>query len=156
MTIAQNSLIEIADLNATFTSSLTLLKADAAIVPAVYWTNLNFNGITDVTSLIRRTRKFILPDDHFLCELAVTAGEHAGTITVTIDNGALIESISLSEVVTSPGYDPFTTRYYTNTTKPAQLLLRGSELTVTVSTTDTSSSSTVQVAIGLQSVWRRN
>jgi hypothetical protein len=155
MTIANGNTIEIADLNSAYTTILSNLQADNATLPANFWLNFQFSNLTSSVTSPWNVRKVVLPDDYILTEVCITSGEHSGTLTVTVDNGAMIETISISEAVTSPGFDEVT-RYYSDTNKPVQLLLKGSELTVTCSTTSGSSGSTIQVSVGLLSEWRRS
>lgn len=152
MTISNGSTIAVADLNAVSSSSLTSLQADNAAVPAVYWMNLNFNALTSSTPTIARTRNVVMPDNYLLREIVLAAGEHSGTITLTIDNGALIETISMAGVMSSGFVEA--TRYYVS--KPIQVFLKGSIVTVTASTTATGATSTVQVALGFDTEWRRS
>ena len=153
MTISNGQTITISDLNASLAASLALLRSANSMQAAVYWLNFNFPGLVASTSSAFTTRNVVLPDDYILEEVCITAGDHTGTITVTIDNGAMIEPISMSGAASS-GYTSLA-RYYVSD-KPTQLLLKGSELTITCTTTATNATNNVQVAIGLVAELRRS
>lgn len=153
MTISNTSTILKSDLDSAYTSLLTNLRSDANTKPATFWVNLNFNNIISTTSSTVSTRNIPIRDNYFLRELCVTTGLHSGTVTVAIDNGALIEEISVDGYVNG-GSTNKVERYFSDP-HPLQVLLRGSSIAVTVTTTDTSPTSSVQVALGFRSYWRR-
>jgi hypothetical protein len=153
MSITTGQLITASDLNASHTSILSGLSAD---LPAVYWLNLDFNDVTATTSLARRTKHVIIPDDTILVEVCVSSGDLDGYLAVDVDNGAMIEPVELYETV-STGFDEMARWYVsTKTQAPAvQLLLFGSQLEVIVETLSTATPNTVHVSLGLVSEWRR-
>lgn len=156
MTISDGSLITITDLNASHTTILSNLSSDNQTLPAVYWLNVSFNDVTASTTLARRTRKVILPDDQVLVEVAVSSGDLDGYLAIDFDNGAMIEPIEVHETQAT-GFDKLPRWFVASKTQtPAvQLLLRGSQLEIIVETTSTAVPNTVNVALGLVSEWRR-
>lgn len=149
MTIQEGSVIQASDLNDVWTDALALIQEDNDEVPGVYWHQWRFQNLTSGTASHRRTGTLILPDDSLIENVAVTAGEMSGTLRVVISGANLLETITVTGSV-SAGFSKLS-RY----TGPRQVLLRGSEITVTVSTTDSSGVQVAQVGLGLRSVRRR-
>lgn len=156
MTIATGQIISVSDLNSSHTSILSSLAADNQVLPSVYWLTLSFNDVTADTSLARRTRAVIIPDDHVLVEVAISSGDVDGYLGVDVDNGAMIEPIELYEVQ-GTGFDKLPRWFLsTKTQAPAvQLILKGSRLEVVLEAQNTGRPNTVHVLLGLASEWRR-
>lgn len=159
--IADGYEIDANDLVTVLSTPLNTIQSDNAALPTVVWLNLSFANLVASTDSTWRTRRIPLPDDYYLAELAVTTGEHTGTVTVTADSGVMIEPAVCTGTVAAPGvsklaryygYDPFVVKSNTN---PVQLLLRGSVLEITAETTATASPSQIAVAVGLMHTRRR-
>jgi hypothetical protein len=152
MTISNGNIISSADLNALY-ADLADLADENALKPVCLRLNVTFDNIIDTTVAPWITRDIVLNDDYLIHEVAICGGEHNGTVTITLDNGAMITPISMTGAL-GTGYQKLA-RYYSTTTNPQQVLLKGSTLTVTIGTTNTVATSNVQVSIMLLS-WRRN
>ncbi|HJZ06415.1 MAG TPA: hypothetical protein VJ327_11295 [Patescibacteria group bacterium] len=159
MTISNGSLIAAADLNAAHSAALTSLAASNLFKPTQVPFNVVFRNITTTSTAPNKYIDLVMSDDFILTEATVTIAEsNAETWTVTIDNSAMIEPITLTGATTSTYHK--LPRYYGTgalaTGKPVQVLLKGSILTVNVSTsTDVAGPSVVSVDLLLESKIRR-
>lgn len=149
MSFALGQTISASDLNGLWTTSLAALKLDNQEKPGVYWHQFQFININSTTEVHRRTGTLILPDDCYIEDVCVTSGEMVGTLTVAITSETLLEDITLTGTVAA-GFSQVA-RY----NGPYHVLLRGSEVTITASTTDASGSQVVHVGVGLQTYRRR-
>lgn len=150
--IFEGQVITAADLNALGSTSLTTLRADNATKPSAFCFNVDFNNLVASTALNKRTKTFVIPDDMWLREVSVLGGEHAGIITVSVDSGAMIEPISITGTLTTPGISKLA-RYYAQD-KPAQILLKGTTVAIIVSTAMATTGSTLRVGLTLAGPWR--
>ncbi len=159
----------------SITNGQTILSTDLLAMDATATTNLALNNLFKptqmninfffpnvvVSSSARNTQAiFIPPDDYFLNDVAISTGGTDGTITVTIDNGAMIEPISMTATV--GGSSVFLTkfpRYYgtgsTATAKPVQVLLKDSQVIITITNTDITTTHNIVITLCCDSRYRR-
>lgn len=152
MAISNGALIEVSDLNGAFSSQLTSLQSENATLPVCYRLNVDFVncvGGGTPTAAAFLTKNVVIPDDSIIHEIAVCGGEHNGVVTITIDSGALITPITITGTL-GTNFQKLT-RYYSTTTNPLQMLLKGSVLSLTLSTTNTVATSNVQITLMLLS-----
>jgi len=155
MAIVDGSTILASDVSTAYDTALAQARAAHAELPSLVWWTLQYRDVNSTTNLWRRSTTLIMPDDMLIEELAVQSGDMAGTVTVTLTSPSMIEAITLTGVVTSPGISKLT-RYFADSTKPQQVLLKGSQVTLTVATTDAGGTQTVSVSLGLVSYRRRS
>lgn len=153
MAISNGSVIAETDVNTFADSALADLESDNTAFPCLHWLNLKFDNIVSGTLPPWTVRNVVIPDDSIIAEVCITGGEHNGTITLTIDNGAMITPISITATLGANYVKA--SRYYLTPTAPLQLLMRGSTLTATLTTTNAVTPTRLQVAIGLKSERRR-
>lgn len=154
MTIADGSTILSSDVNAAFTATMAAAQARAADKLAVHYVALDWRNLIAGTGLAQRTCTLVLPDDCWLEEVAATTVDQVGTVTVTITGASMLASpITLSKI-TIAGTDKLA-RYFADATKPQELLLRGSTITVVVSTTDAAGTQRLDVLLGFAVPRRR-
>jgi hypothetical protein len=149
MSISNGQTIVASDVNSAFTSSLSSLRTDNAYLPTLFWLPVRFDNIVSGTASVWLSQDIVLPDDYILADVAILGGEHNGTVTVSVNNSALIVPISMTATL-GANYVA-ATRYYTTTTNPVQLFLKGSTVRVTVSTTNVVATSTLTVSLGFYS-----
>lgn len=154
MSIVDGQVQAIADLNAVYTATMVATQARAAEKPAVYWACFDYRGLTSATDVAARTSSIVMPDDAFLEELCLETCDQVGTVTATVTSDAgLLATLSVSGTV-GAGYDK-AGRYYATSGRPEHLLLRGSTITLVVSTTDAAGTQNLTVLLGLAAARRR-
>lgn len=161
MAITNGSTISTSDLQTAFNTPLSLLRADAQILPSATYLTFNFDDITSATSTNFRSVSFVASSDYYLEDISIAANNISGTVTVGLSAGlpvGLGNPISIS-VTGSVGSQVKATRYYSTTTNPFLSLLQGVTYTLTVSTTDAAipaAHQSAQVVLCLRSVLRRS
>ncbi len=153
MAISNGSVILASDVNTFADSALSDLEGDNGTFPCVHWLNLKFDNIVSGTLPPWTVRNVVIPDDAVIAEVVISGGEHNGVVTVSIDNGAMITPINITATLGANYVKA--SRYYSTATNPLQILMKGSTLTVTVTTTNAVTPSRLQIAIGLKSERRR-
>jgi hypothetical protein len=149
MTIAAGSTILASDLNAINSSGLTSLRADLATEPRWHVLNLLFKNVASATAIAWKTRDIVIPDDLYIAEVAIQSSDHVGAVVVTLDNGAMVQPISISATLAtgiSKG-----DRWYSTATNVQQILYKGSILNCTITTTNTTTPSLLNVSLILKS-----
>lgn len=154
MSIVDGSAILAADLNTAYDAALALAQAANAEAPSAAYFQLQYRDINSGTDPLLSQSSFVMPDDMFIDEVSVQTGDMAGTVTVMISSTLIIEPIVITGTVTSPGVSKLP-RYFSDPTKPQQILLRNSLVTVTAATTDAPGTQTICVGIGLVGYRRR-
>jgi hypothetical protein len=152
VTVSNGSTILAADVNAVHTTNLSNLNTLARTLPALTWMRVAFPAVVTGSADAFKSYSIIIPDDFIIAEVAVASGEGNGADTVTLDNSAMLQPISISHT-RGAGFQK-ATRWYSDATHATGILLKGSTLIVTLSTTNTSASSNLVVAVGVYTVPR--
>lgn len=145
MTLLDGSTILSADVNAAYQATMDAARARAADKVGAYSLMLDYRGLLAGTGAANRTQTIVLPEDSWLDEVAATTVDQIGTVTVTVAGAAMITTPITLSAVTGAGVGKLP-RYHA-TDVPKQLLLRGSTITVTVSTTDAAGTQRLDVAL---------
>lgn len=159
MTIANGSPITAADLNALTTTELALLEADNAGLPGVTHVSRQFFGIVAGTTAYRRKSIWVVPANILVESVAVQTADHtaASTTTVTIDDNIGLTPFQVSGT-TGAGRTQMARRLFdgtktnvgkdfSTTSRVVWVLLKGSVVTIEVTTTSVAVASAIQVAI---------
>lgn len=154
MTIANGNPQLSVDVNAVFAGAMAAARARAGEKPAVYWACFDYRNLVAGTLLAARTSTIVLPDDAFLEELCLETCDQFGDVAATVTSDAtLLAAISVG-ATTGSGYGK-AARYYATPGRPEHLLLRGSTITLVVSTTDAAGTQNLTVMLGLAAARRR-
>ena len=140
-------------------ASLSSLTTNNQYVPTQMNMQFCFPNVTSAATTYNSQAIWIPPDDYLLNEVAVAGGGNInGTVTCTIDNGAMIEPITITSYI---GQNALTKlpRYYGTgslaTGKPVQVLLKDSVVTISLTTTDPAGNHNFTVTLCLDSRYRR-
>jgi hypothetical protein len=151
MPITNGSTIVASEINSSLDTALTALQAENAIKPSVYWIPIDFYEIASDDGYVERN--FVMPDDSHLVEMSVHGNPTEGWIDIEVDNGALIEPITVNALVAN-GYTKLT-RWYATSGRAYQVFLKGSTVTVTAYSTDATTLNGLTVMLGFASRLRR-
>jgi len=186
MTIANNSTITKADLDAMLSTSLGLVQADNAQVPGMYELQLVFPGCISTTSSYKRKFTFVAPFDCYVETLAVTAVNQTAASTVKAaitGDGTLVDALADSASLGDEGklvfwptkvsgsagagitklprllFDGTKTKAglnFATTSQGHRTILKGSTITVSVSTTSVAAAGVIDVAVVLREFFARD
>lgn len=157
MTISNGSPILATDVGASFTPTLALQVAEAAKKQAVYYVYLDWRNLLAGTAVAARTSTIVVPDDCYLEEIAVQTVDLIGALTVALTGANLIQAISVTGVGAATAANPQKyTRVFADAAQPQQLLLKGSTITVVVTTADAAGTAQrLDVSLGFATFRRR-
>lgn len=158
MTIANGQSVSASDLNSAFADGYyTSLETERQRIPGATLHSVSFFEVLSGTNANLRTMTFTPNDDWELIEVGCYSysSTSAGTVTATLTGTGLLDGGSIALTGTHSAASLDLTRYYTDTSKPFQVLLKGADYTWTVSTDQASGNTLIQPFVLYRSRLRR-
>ncbi len=185
MTLTNGNAATAADLNASASTQLGLIQDDNEQVPGSYSLHLQWRGVVAGSTDDYAKYVFVCPFDCYLETFAVSSGDQTAASTlkgaITAD-GTLVDSVDDNDSVTEENqlvfwatkvsgtagsggtklarllYDGTKTKpgtAFATTNRAHRTFLKGSTITVSVSTTSIETASLITVALVLREMWSR-
>lgn len=130
MTISDGSTILAADLDTHFDEHVSTLATQNKADVGLHQMNFDWELVTSATATEHLGHEFTVTDDDFeLLNIGGVVTGSAGTYTVTLGSGPLIEAVSVTVTLAA---SPAQLSRYNDGTKPRQVLLRGATYTMTL------------------------
>jgi hypothetical protein len=170
VTVANGSTVLDTDLTALTTTQLGLLQVDNAQLPGAVAQHFHFPNLVASTAAIRSKAIIIVPFDCYLETLSVEACDHTAASTTTVqlvgDGGVSLWPVSitgttgagttkLARLLFDNGKTTSKRGLFPTVSRAHRTLLKGSTVTLTVSTTNIATPSQVHVALVMRAIYAR-